>query len=166
MYPGFIFWAFDRFARVCRVIIINVISASSRADTTPSLELLSPDTVRLTVRRSKNHLTSWRAGQHFFVIAPGISTLPWEAHPFTPASTPAFLDDTSSGPDGCVSLQFIVRGRDGFTGHLVRHARDLAVTAGANLAKSRTVLVDGPYGQPPNLGVFDTAILVSGDSGH
>lgn len=166
VYPGFIFWAFDRFLRVCRLIAVNTLSSphipdtNFQATTHSTIERISTDTVRLSVRRSKNVLSSWRAGQHFFITVPGVSTLPWEAHPFTTATIAHHLGNASDSTDGNdVQLDFIIRGRDGFTGHLLRRA----LAEGGRLPISETVLIDGPYGQPPELGVFDSVILIAGE---
>lgn len=160
VYPGFIFWAFDRFSRLARLVVLNTLSLPrvSDAKNFSTIERISNDTVRLSVRRSKNALTSWRAGQHFFIIIPGVSALPWEAHPFTPATiaNKAGIDSDGSG-DRTVQLDFIIRGRGGFTGHLLRRASE-----GGGQPISDMILVDGPYGQPPELGIFDTAILIAG----
>lgn len=139
---------------------MNVFSSPSSSDTTAksSVERLSDDTVRLSVVRSRNLLSSWRAGQHFFVMAPGVANLPWEAHPFTPSTIPHTIDGSS---DRDAKLDFIIRGRDGFTGKLLKYAI-ANETSGAS--QSKTFIVDGPYGQPPNLGVFDTTILIAGAS--
>src|ERR1700733_7860765 len=123
--PGFVIWAFDRCLRFSRVIWINLLSRPSRDARTEnpvsSIERVSTDTMRISIRRSKNLLSSWRAGQHFFVTAPGVSTHPWEAHPFTAASIPhSFSDVTGTEPD--VELNFIVRVKDGFTKKSLQHA--------------------------------------------
>lgn len=161
VYPGFVFWGFDRVTRLARVVFVNFISSPTAPSTaaTPksTIQRLSKDTVRLSVRRSRNLLSSWRPGQHFFVIVPGVSTLPWEAHPFTPASIPHTIDGSSEKD---VEINFIIRGRDGFTGRLLRHA--IEHESLAETVTSNTILVDGPYGQPPDLGIFDTAILIAG----
>lgn len=162
VYPGFIFWALDRLLRLGRLSSINLLSSPHPSGTvvsTSTIECISRDTVRLSVKRSRNIASSWKAGQHFFLIAPGISTLPWEAHPFTPATIADesnSLSDSSS--DRNVQLDFIIRGRDGFTAKLLRRA---SLKEGAQPVSSM-VLVDGPYGHPPELGVFDTAILIAG----
>ncbi|KAF8319363.1 hypothetical protein DL93DRAFT_2053705 [Clavulina sp. PMI_390] len=154
-YPGLVFWAFDRFLRFTRMAWINF-SPKSSGHQSSSVELLSADTVRLSITRPRRLLTSWKAGQHFFVIAPGIANLPWEAHPFTASTIPHALGGTD---EENVHVDFIIRGRDGFTGNLLKHAIRNEGTA------NNTFILDGPYGQPPNLGIFDTAILIAGGSG-
>lgn len=135
--------------------VAHTISAKS------AMERISQDTVRLSVRRSKSSLSSWRAGQHFFIIAPGVSTLPWEAHPFTPSTIPHTVGaSAANSAEQDVELDFIIRGRDGFTGKLLK--RVVALENAPGDVEPSTIIVDGPYGQPPNLGIFDTAILIAG----
>lgn len=163
VWPGFIFWGFDRLLRVCRLAVYNVFLSPSMPTNTArgagetTVELLSDDTIRLSIRRSKNRLLSWRPGQHFYVTAPGSSSLPWEAHPFTSASIPNDIDGTPS-PD--VNIDFIIRGRNGFTGRLLSRA---VIQDGLTTLGSKRFLVDGPYGEAPNLGVYDTTILIAGE---
>jgi len=151
-WPGFVLWGFDRSLRLLRVIYLNFWStpSSQQVDT---IQLLSSDTVRLTVRRSHNAVVAWRPGQHFFIVLPSVSRLPWEAHPFTPASI------SKSDKDG-VELEFVIRGRDGFTRRLLNTAKERVNGEGA---KALSVLVDGPYGVPPRLAAFDTVVLIAGE---
>ncbi|KAF8309427.1 hypothetical protein DL93DRAFT_2062937 [Clavulina sp. PMI_390] len=160
-YPGLVFWAFDRLLRLARMAWINLtLTSPKESHHSSSVELLSTDTVRVSLTRPRKTLASWRAGQHFFIIAPGIANLPWEAHPFTSSTIPHSLGGTDEDD---VHVEFIIRGRDGFTGNLLEHA--ILNGAAPKIAKAETFILDGPYGQPPNLGVFDTAILVAGGSG-
>lgn len=115
-----------------------------------SVERVSDDTVRLTVRRS----FKWTSGQHAFIIAPSVAKLPFEAHPFTIASSykTGAESEVPSGQD----LVFIIRARDGFTKRLLDASE-----------KSQTVpvYIDGPYGAPPSLSHYTTCILFAGGSG-
>lgn len=113
------------------------------------MELISSDTVRLTLRRR----FSWRPGQHAYVILPTVSDLPTEAHPFTIASIPDSLDITNDSKDR--DVVFLIRGREGFTGRLREYAADNGVC-------TVPALVDGPYGCPPDLTGFSTSILIAG----
>ena len=114
-----------------------------------TVELLTGDTIRLTLNR-KMH---WQAGQHAYVMLPSVSTLPTEAHPFTIASIPNALDGTS-GPEE-KEVVFLIRGRSGFTNRLREHASQ-------GISGSVAAFIDGPYGVPPNLKVFDTCVLIAG----
>ena len=55
-------------------------------------------------------------------------------------------------------MTFIIRGREGFTGKLREHAK-------SGKAANVPAFVDGPYGYPPDLTRYSTAILISGGSG-
>jgi predicted ferric reductase len=97
---------------------------------------------------------------------PSVSTLPFEAHPFTIASFDSSLLSTASEEDqssGKVlgssapfwkELVFLVNVQGGFTKKLKEVA-----------AKKETVkvFVDGPYGPSPDLGSYDTSVLVAGE---
>lgn len=114
------------------------------------VELVSEDTIRLTLRRR----ISWVPGQHAYVILPTVSNLPFEAHPFTIASIPEGDGNTKDS-----DVVFLIRGRGGFTRRLREHAaRDHGGRVPAFL--------DGPYGCPPDLRSFTTCILIAGQCPH
>jgi len=153
IWPALVLWAFDRVLRLTRVLLNNRFGwTSNQYESTATVELLSQDTVRLTLRRRMN----WQPGQHAYVILPTISDLPTEAHPFTIASIPGSLDGTV-GPEE-KEVSFIIRGRTGFTGRL----RDRASGEGS---KTVPAFIDGPYGCPPNLSKYHTCVLIAGGSG-
>ncbi|KAI0068942.1 hypothetical protein BV25DRAFT_1817865 [Artomyces pyxidatus] len=153
IWPALVIWALDRLLRLLRVVWNSRIwRGFGHSDSKASVELLSEDTVRLTLRRSFN----WKPGQHAYVILPTVSTLPTEAHPFTIASIPNSVDGTLGA--GEKDLVFIIRGRSGFTSRL----RDYAIQKGSHTVPA---LVDGPYGCPPDLTSFSTCVLIAGGSG-
>jgi ferric-chelate reductase len=140
-------WALDRSLRLARILYNNRFWSRKNPDHThATVELLSEDTVRLTLRRR----FTWIPGQHAYVILPSISTLPTESHPFTIASIPETHGDNKDR-----TVVFLIRGRSGLTQRL----RDHAIRNGAN---SVPALLDGPYGYPPDLRPFTTCILISG----
>lgn len=150
IWPALVLWAFDRLLRLSRIILNNRIGwKQSQHEGTASVELLSQDTIRLTMRRRM----SWKPGQHAYVILPTVSDLPSEAHPFTIASIPNTLDGMEDSQEKEVS--FIIRGRNGFTGRLREHAS-------GSEDKTVPALIDGPYGCPPDLTVYETCILIAG----
>ena len=147
-------WAFDRVLRTARLLWNN----RGRGGTdheygTATVELVSSDTIRLTMKRKFR----WRPGQHAYVVLPTVSDLPTEAHPFTIASIPTSLDGTD-GPSE-KEVVFLIRGRRGFTGRLREHAN--------HHGQSRVAaFVDGPYGgMRRSLDSFDHVVLVAGGSG-
>lgn len=132
-----------------------------------SVELLSPDCVRLRLRRPPHF--HWSPGQSAYLIVPGVSTIPFEAHPFTIASVDAEHDETPG--DGTPitekkshgetepywkELVFFINVHSGFTKKL----RDVAKNGG-----KVKVFVDGPYGKSPDLTDYDTSVLVAGGTG-
>ena len=144
-------WGLDRFLRFSRVIWYNRVwrGVKNNVESNATVELLTPDTVRLTLRRKM----SWKAGQHAYVVLPSVSNLPTEAHPFTIANIPQSLDGTE--PKGERDVVFLIRGRTGFTKLLQEHA----VT---EPTEPVAAYIDGPYGSPPDLTVFSTCVLIAG----
>lgn len=122
----------------------------SGKSTAATVELLSEDTIRLTLQRKFR----WKAGQHAYVLLPTVSNLPTEAHPFTIASIPDGYDGVSEKGKEII---FLIRGRSGFTGRLRNHAS----RAGFGTVPA---YIDGPYGCPPDLRTFSTCVLIAGQS--
>lgn len=155
IWPALVLWGFDRTLRGLRLLWNNRFRASSEHQgSTATVELLSSDTIRLTLRRKFN----WRPGQHAYVVLPSVSNLPTEAHPFTIASIPNSMDGTESAFGDEKDVSFIIRGRTGFTGRLRQHAN-------AKGGSAVPAFIDGPYGCPPDLTSYSTCILIAGGSG-
>ncbi|ETW78224.1 ferric reductase [Heterobasidion irregulare TC 32-1] len=151
LWPSLFLWALDRFVRLCRVVVFNhsYFGLKSGLGTfNATAEVAAPGFVRLTFKRPK-HL-HWSAGQNAFLTMPGVSTLPFESHPFTIANADISRERTEE------DLVFLVNTREGFTKRLM----DIAKTRG-----SLKVFVDGPYGAPPRLEGFHTVVLIAGGSG-
>ncbi|KZT62768.1 hypothetical protein CALCODRAFT_552296 [Calocera cornea HHB12733] len=162
IYPSFALWASDRVARLVRLVLLNrlwlsAVPSSSKSYTQATVQAYSDQTVKITMRRKMG----WRAGQHCYLVVPGISRLPWEAHPFTLASAPAPRSRRAEGPDRSENeLTFLVRARDGFTKRLLEHA-----SHGEGGQDNVLAFVDGPYGMPPDLLEYSTVVLIGGGSG-
>ncbi|KAH8118598.1 ferric reductase NAD binding domain-containing protein [Phellopilus nigrolimitatus] len=153
IWPALLVWGVDRSLRLGRLVWNNRIwSRKAPGHSHASIELLTHDTIRLTLRRKMR----WAAGQHAYIILPSVSNLPTEAHPFTIASTCNSLDGRESSEKDVV---FIIRGRTGFAKRL----RDHASSKGAS--SSVPAYIDGPYGCPPDLKGFSTCVLIAGGSG-
>ncbi|OBZ76332.1 putative ferric reductase transmembrane component [Grifola frondosa] len=145
IWPALVVWAFDRVLRFSRLLWNNRGKhGSGHEHTTATVELITSDTIRLTLRRRFD----WSAGQHAYVILPTVSDIPTEAHPFTIASISKSLDGTN-GPEE-KDVVFLIRGRTGFTGRL----RDYAERNGVCTVPA---FVDGPYGCPPDLTKYSLA---------
>lgn len=151
--PAMILWGLDRFMHFARIVIFNFgyfkPTPSTSEDFDASIDVLSPQFLRITLHRP-NHFR-WVAGQCVYLSFPGVSSLPFEAHPFT-ISTTYDPDPSTSGN----KLIFYARVHDGFT----RKLRDRA-TEGEKFR----VFVDGPYDSPPALVGYSTSILIAGGSG-
>ena len=132
-----------------------------------SVELLTPHFVRLRLRRPPHF--HWSPGQTAYLIMPGVSTLPFEAHPFTIASVDTTRDETRGDASPVTEkealgesepfwneLVFFINVHSGFTKRL------------SNVAEKGgkvKVFIDGPYGKSPDLTDYDTSVLVAGGSG-
>ncbi|RPA99107.1 hypothetical protein L873DRAFT_1807345 [Choiromyces venosus 120613-1] len=91
---------------------------------------------------------SWSPGQHAFVSCH--SLVPLQSHPFTITTLPSDK-----------SLEFVIRTQKGGTEKFSNHACVLPV----NKEKSKTVIIDGPYGQVRPLEQFDSVFLLAGGAG-
>jgi len=134
-------------------------------------ELLSDDFIRLRL-----HCPSyfhWAPGQTAYLIMPSVSRLPFEAHPFTIASVHPNLFDSPEEQGPCqkspqiISVEpvlgssapfskeivFFINVRKGFTARL----KEVALKGDEVKA-----FIDGPYGPSPNLGPYDTSVLIAG----
>ncbi len=106
----------------------------------------------MTVVTIKDVHFKWRAGQHLYLWFPRIG--PAEAHPYTIACAHQL-------PDTCIcnSIQLVVRKHAGFSRRLHEHARS------GKRGRHATVFVSGPYGAPPDWGIFETVVLISASTG-
>lgn len=169
IYPCFVIWGLDRLIRFIRLVVFNHSYFGFKSGSTmdATAELLSDDFVRLRFHRPSHF--HWTPGQTAYLIMPSVSRLPFEAHPFTIASFNSTLFDVPATPTSeksaktCVvesnidpfwkELVFFINVREGFTARL----RDAALKG-----DKVKVFVDGPYGPSPNLGSYDTSVLVAG----
>src|SRR5271170_1097936 len=151
------FYAVDRIFQTARLVYRNLSIFHKRSKGVLSckahLTALPGHATRITIENPP--LRSWSPGQHVFLSFPTIS--PLQSHPFTIASSPT----SESG-----ELSFIVRAHAGFSGRIYNRAKSLLPTTSRPAQeKSFPVLLDGPYGRPPNLLQYDTLVLIAGSSG-
>ncbi|OAX32318.1 hypothetical protein K503DRAFT_702225, partial [Rhizopogon vinicolor AM-OR11-026] len=100
IWPSIVIWGLDRFIRMVRLVVFNhsyfgFKSGSGTMDGTT--ELLSENLVRLRLSRPPHF--HWSPGQTAYLIMPSVSTLPFEAHPFTIASFDSSLIQTTVPED-------------------------------------------------------------------
>ncbi|WRT68633.1 uncharacterized protein IL334_005611 [Kwoniella shivajii] len=168
IYPGVGLWVADRVIRVLRLVVLNKlwIRRSLSASDIPSkatISLLTPSTLLLKFSSTSDHL-NWSAGHHFYVVMPGMSRFPWEAHPFTACTVPA-----NPGKGTQAELAFIIRVRDGFTKRMkdkvdeVRKEKGLAVDDHVDVEVSAAV--EGPYGVKSNFTGYEGILMFAGGSG-
>ncbi|EIW68400.1 hypothetical protein TREMEDRAFT_32173, partial [Tremella mesenterica DSM 1558] len=170
IYPGFGLWAADRILRVVRLFVLNklwVVMPSPTGANIPSratLTLLTPSTVMVSFQ-TPSRLLTWAAGQHFFVVMPGMTRFPWEAHPFTAATLPARPGQGT----GKGELTFIVRVRDGFTKRMKDHVDEERKARGlgpdVQVSVDIPAAVEGPYGESRSLDRYDGVLILTGGSG-
>lgn len=151
----------DRILRISRLVLLNSLAAKpsvllapqAHLPTQATLTLLSPSTLRLTFPAPRFR---WSAGQHFYVVVPGMSRLPWEAHPFTAVTVP------ESG-----ELSFVLRVRDGFTARM-RQTLDKEGYGFGWMQKVGSMrvkaAVEGPYGVARSLRHYDGVVLFAGEA--
>ncbi|KAJ3974707.1 ferric reductase NAD binding domain-containing protein [Lentinula raphanica] len=173
VWPSFIIWGVDRLIRVMRLVVFNYpylgFGSGSGKALDATTELLTPTCVRLTLKRPPHF--KWSPGQVAYLITPGVSSLPFESHPFTIASydsqmslkeisSSAASTDSSSNSTSSTSywkeLVFLINVQEGFTKRLAR----IAARKG-----SVKVIVDGPYGRSYNLDSHQTNVLIAGGTG-
>ncbi|THU89202.1 iron reductase [Dendrothele bispora CBS 962.96] len=167
LWPCFLIWGLDRVIRAIRLVAFNHSyfgfgSGSGTLDATT--ELLTPHLVRITLKRPPHF--HWAPGQFAYLITPGVSSLPFEGHPFTIASYDSTMnakeittgtEKSSESPKSYwKELVFLVNVREGFTKRLGH------VAAQKGTIK---VFLDGPYGQRNDLSGFDSVVLIAGGTG-
>ena len=138
-------WAFDRFIRLVRTLMLsyNVLRGDNAVIQTTSVD---PAVVRLTMDTPLK--LSPKPGQYYYIYDP-ISITPWQNHPFTLASWTELETGTR--------LNFIIGIRSGATKSLRR-------TVG-NGPTSLKIMVEGPYGHPQSLELYDHVFFMVGGSG-
>ena len=151
------FYAFDRTVRTGRLIYRNLSifhgKRTGLLSCKANLAALPGRATRITIQNPP--LRSWRPGQHVFLSIPSIS--PLQSHPYTIASSPSST---------VKELSFIVRSHAGFSRRLYDRATSvLPRTSRPAKENSFTVILDGPYGRPPNFLQFETLILIAGSTG-
>ncbi|EIW85649.1 iron reductase [Coniophora puteana RWD-64-598 SS2] len=164
IWSAFVFWGLDRFIRLVRLIAFNYSYfgvKSGFGSTNATTELISDNLVRLRIKRPPHF--HWTPGQTAYLVMPSVSTLPFESHPFTIASVDSecFVSapgEKSEDEEGAMwgDVVFLINVHKGFTKRLGKVAA----------AKGEVrVFVDGPYGSTPEIGCYDTCVLVAGGTG-
>lgn len=150
-------YAFDRTVRAVRMVYRNLAIFHKNSKGVLSckahITALPGHATRIAIEDPP--LKSWSPGQHVFLSFPTIS--PLQSHPFTIASTP--LSDSGK-------LSFVVRAHAGFSRRLYNRANSvLPTTSKPSKENLLTVIIDGPYGRPPNFQQYDTIVLIAGSTG-
>jgi len=151
------FYLFDRALRTLGLLYRNLSffhrKSSGMLSCNAHLTALPGRATRITIQNPP--LRSWSPGQYVFLFFPSIS--PLQSHPFTIASSPF-----SRSPE----LVFIVRAHAGFSNRLYKRASSLLpTTSQPTQEKLFSVILDGPYGRPPNFLQYDTLVLIAGSTG-
>ncbi|KAE8450255.1 hypothetical protein EG329_006683 [Mollisiaceae sp. DMI_Dod_QoI] len=158
-------WAFDRVARVLRIICKNY---SRKGWTIATIEALPGEACRVTMRLPKK--VSVEPGSHAYIRIASVNV--WESHPFSIA----WVEDRAVFPSlptnekhGHVKLKdeemvtevsFVIQAQTGFTRKLYKKA---------SLCSPRSLRVkaamEGPYGGHHSLDSYGHAVLFAGASG-
>ncbi|KAF9738231.1 hypothetical protein PMIN02_002952 [Paraphaeosphaeria minitans] len=153
-------WWFDRVVRILRIMYLNIswfhprqrkngqISGfwACKAEFTP----LPHKTTRIVIRDPP---ISWTPGQHVFLSCHTI--IPLQSHPFTIASIPE---------DG--TMEFLVKAEAGGTKSFFKHAEKYhGLPTKSDRSRTKTVVIEGPYGTLRPLRQFDSVVLLAGSTG-
>ena len=165
-----VIWGLDRLIRFIRYIVFNHSYRTFKevsGKTDASVELLSPRLMRLRLRKPPHF--HWSPGQMAYLTMPGVSTVPFEAHPFTIASVDTTRDESWNTVTPIIEMEslgetepylkelvFFINVHGGFTKKL---------RSVAEKGEKVEVAVEGPYGKPPDLTDYDTSVLIAGGSG-
>lgn len=157
IWPCVAVWAFDRFMRICRIILINKFSSSGSATYHPEANIIR---LNVPVRDS----IPINSGTFYFVyVYSGLKF--WESHPFSLSSwTQVSLDAENNTAK---QISFLIRPHNSFT----RRLRGLTTRDKDNEQKPINhstplkVLVEGPYGTPHKLQDRNSILFVIGGSG-
>ncbi|KAI0818570.1 hypothetical protein BC629DRAFT_1435461 [Irpex lacteus] len=179
LWPCFLIWGVDRGSRYLRYLILSNFHSPNKSPAT--LELITPDAVRITVTRKfygteipmSPYEGGWTPGKHMFLAFPTIG--PIESHPFTIASVAEASESVDLATEKPVKknefeLMWIVRVRDGFTKRLKEHIlmknqRQIELGTEGPLKMQLPIFMDGPYGAPPDISRFETCVFFGGGSG-
>ncbi|KAK6992759.1 ferric reductase NAD binding domain-containing protein, partial [Favolaschia claudopus] len=190
IWPSLVVWGFDRSLRFIRIFFVNggvltLFSTKSSPFLRAKIEVISPQFLRVTVRRPDYF--RWSPGQLAYLSIPRVSAMPWETHPFTIASIDGDIpraaapespgEDSSSEkvdlaesevasagslshPGYSKKLVFLLRVHDGFTRRMLH-----AACSPSPLDDTFNAYIDGPYCAPPTVRGFETVLLFGGGSG-
>ncbi|KAA1473381.1 hypothetical protein DENSPDRAFT_802497 [Dentipellis sp. KUC8613] len=189
IWPALAIWGVDRVLRAVRVIVFNhsYFGFKSGVGTfNATLETIADGYIRMRFRRPK-HLR-WDAAQSVYLTMPGVSTLPWEAHPFTIANAdiPTLkheieeeeersaedekvregdVDEKEAGKVQAKAVGPSAVGKEMI--FLINSQKGFTkrLVDIANKGGSLKIFIDGPYGHPPKLRGFDSVVFVSGGTG-
>ncbi|KAM0754993.1 hypothetical protein T439DRAFT_126916 [Meredithblackwellia eburnea MCA 4105] len=190
IYGSIAFWAFDRIARLARILYLNVVAfGNKRSGKVGSVGgegyiVGAGDYIRLRVKMSTAWPASWGGpGTYVFISSPKLNI--WESHPFTitwPAGMPAHLPAASPGGkvkgpveafeanevDTERTFELVLKSYSGFTGKLKKALTSGTVSleeGGPHPVAPLKLIVDGPYGHGVDVSPFESVLLISGGSG-
>lgn len=163
VWPCFLVWGLDRTLRLSRAVYLKYWQ-SRATEHTALVEILSSDSIRLTVTFPSTSAVGWTPAQNAYVTIPAVSPLfPLEAHPFTiatidspvPIPSPSSLNPAKEEK----VMKFIIRSRKGFTRRLYEYASQKGVNGVCRVS----AWVDGPYGPASHVHGYPTVILIAGE---
>lgn len=181
IWPSFLIWAIDRLLRCLRIIVFNSHNfnpfgnATQKTALDAAVDVLSPYFLRITLRRPERF--RWLPGQSAYLTIPSVSSLPFEAHPFTISTidippvadvsqdelgeknSPSSSEANLRSDGNLKKIVMFIRVRRGFSERLLN-------AASRDPGRKFTAYLDGPYGSPPLIRGSHTIVLVAGGSHH
>jgi len=147
LYAAIAIWAFDRFLRIVRLLVLNISWSMNRNTCTANLRMVGPDAIKARV--SVGYNLDFKPGQYVFVYFLRFNF--WESHPFTVA---AYDVDKETGQP---TMTLLFRTHEGVTRKMERY-----LEAGP---QTIACLVEGPYGHHLPVEQYDNVLLLAGGVG-
>ncbi|ELU43022.1 ferric-chelate reductase (Fre2) [Rhizoctonia solani AG-1 IA] len=173
LYVTFGIWGADRIVRSLRMLYISWPALTRKPNTLAQAELVPGQSALVKLTIPTRLALSAKPGQYAFVHFASLFK-PWENHPFSVASWSVGGEDAEKGIEedknsqkgsipsftpGAPHITMIVRAHGGATGRI----RDTILANRGPVVLP--MLLEGPYGHPQPLDVYETQVLVAGGVG-
>ncbi|CAE6340094.1 unnamed protein product [Rhizoctonia solani] len=173
LYVTFGIWGADRIVRSLRMLYLSWPALTRKPNTLAQAELVPGQSSLVKLTIPTRLALSAKPGQYAFVHFASLFK-PWENHPFSIASWSVGGEDAEKGAEedkhsqsgsipsftpGGPHITMIVRAHGGATGRI----RDTILANRGPVVLP--MLLEGPYGHPQPLNVYETQVLVAGGVG-
>lgn len=144
IYVSLAIWVLERVIRIVRILHFGVATAE--------IQLIGKDLLRVTIPK-KSPIATWKArpGQYVFLhfMDPKVF---WQSHPFTVI-------------DSGDTLVVVLRAKKGATNVILQRVVEASQNSSDSFHTKMKVCVEGPYGAPSPLHLFDNLLFLCGGSG-